>query len=108
MVNVTSFVGCGCLRKNEDITEVDENNSLNKKKLKQFSKEEEKTISEKESHLIAVPTHSYSENIKMPVTGYFDGKIDIKDYIQKVDIDQLENYKKIKFIGKGSYSNVIK
>jgi len=44
----------------------------------------------------------------MPVTGYFDGKIDIKDYIQKVDIDQLENYKKIKFIGKGSYSNVIK
>jgi len=36
MVNVTSFVGCGCLRKNEGMTEVDENNSLNKKKLKQF------------------------------------------------------------------------
>ena len=108
MGNVTNFVGCGCLRKYDEMTEVDENKSLNKKKFKHFQKEEEKTISENESQLIASPPHSNSENIKMPVTGYFDGKIDIKDYIQKVDIDQLENYKRIKFIGKGSYSTVYK
>ena len=42
MGNVTSFVGCGCLRKNEDMTEVDENNGLNKKKIKTISKRRRK------------------------------------------------------------------
>jgi calcium-dependent protein kinase len=39
---------------------------------------------------------------------YFDGKIDVKDYIQQLDKDSLENYEKIQRIGKGSYSSVYK
>lgn len=42
MGNVTNFVGCGCLRKYDEMTEVDENNSLNKKKFKHFQKRRRK------------------------------------------------------------------
>ena len=42
MGNVTNFVGCGCLRKYDEMTEVDENKSLNKKNLNIFKKKKKK------------------------------------------------------------------
>ena len=100
MGNISDFVGCDCIRKNE---ELDESNKGNKKKI--TSKIEENYIEKKDRY---IPPHSHSQSvyIKRPKPDYFDGKIDVKDYILKGDTDSLENYQKIKKIGKGSYGYV--
>ena len=99
---VTNFVGCDCLRKNDEVclTEIDPNNRH------KFTSEDSP------DHFIMPGTERHpprtfrSNQIKMPIPEYFDGKIDAKDYIQKGD--SIENYQKIKRIGKGSYGSVFK
>ena len=97
---VTNFVGCDCLRKSE---ELNENNPINKNRpsdsiVTNFFTERQNYIS----------PHCNSQYIKMPIQGYFDGKIDVKNYIQKRDSEALDNYEKIKCIGKGGYGSVYK
>ena len=94
---VTNFVGCGCLRNNQEIN-VTENNP--NKNNSQFIQQLE------DNFIIEKKRPSNSQNIKIPIQEYFDGKIDAKDYIQKGD--KIENYQKIKRLGKGSYGSVYK
>ena len=98
---VTNIVGCDCLRKEEVLCNT-ENDSNSKNKLPQIYTlmEEKETISSR--------PHSNTQLYKLHIPVYFDGKIDVKDYIQKGDKDSLENYQKIKRIGKGSYGSVYK
>ena len=98
MGNVTNLVGCDCLRKDEDNRT--ENDSNNKNFLPQMNNMMENKVYH--------PPHSNTQLLKMALPVYFDGKIDAKDYIQKGDKDSLENYQKIKRIGKGSYGSVYK
>ena len=77
MGNITNMIGCDCFRKPEDENETEPN---------ERAKLEEKIqttnfITQKEPDYI--PPHSHSLYIKMPNHDYFDGKIDVKDYIQK-------------------------
>ena len=87
---VTNLVACDCLRKdNIELTDVNPNN-------KNISEDEEK---------IPVSNIEINQNSE---PGYFEGKIDVKDYIQMADTDSLDNYKKLELIGKGSYGSVYK
>ena len=96
---MSNFVGCDCLRKEED--------SINQKL----------NIKNNDVPKVSLISHQ-STNEEYDLTGYaksqsinsqyFDGKIDVKDYIQQIDKDSLENYEKIERIGKGSYSSVYK
>ena len=99
---ITNIVGCDCLRKNEDInlTNNDINNQNNLSILVD-------TNYKRGKNLHKFP-HANSNYIKMPIPEYFDGKIDAKDYIQKGDKLALDNYQKLKRIGKGSYGSVYK
>ena len=102
MGNITNMIGCDCFRKQEDQNEAEANEGI---------KSGDKTpatnyINKMEQEYI--PPHSHSLYIKMPNHDYFDGKIDVKDYIQKGDSDTLGNYKKIKRVGQGSYGSVYK
>ena len=96
---VTNFVGCDCLRKSEEINTTDPDSNNRPKIVKNI---QEDTLQDK----LSLPYNAKSELIKNPIPEYFDGKIDAKDYIQKGD--SLENYQKIKRIGKGSYGSVFK
>ena len=99
---VTNFVGCDCLRKNDEVN-LTENEPNNRHKF--TSDPDDYFLQEETSH--RYPQRSFKSNqIKMPIPEYFDGKIDAKDYIQKGDT--IENYQKIKRIGKGSYGSVFK
>ena len=99
---VTNFVGCGCLRKNDEVN-LTENKPNDRHKF--TSDPNDYFLQEETSH--RNPQRSFKSNqIKMPIPEYFDGKIDAKDYIQKGD--SIENYQKIKRIGKGSYGSVFK
>lgn len=98
MGNVTNLVGCDCLRKDED------NRTENESNNKNFLPQMNNMMENKVYH----PPHSNTQLLKMALPVYFDGKIDAKDYIQKGDKDSLENYQKIKRIGKGSYGSVYK
>ena len=99
---VTNFVGCDCLRKNDEVN-LTENKPNNRHKF--TSDPNDYFLQEETSH--RNPQRSFKSNqIKMPIPEYFDGKIDAKDYIQKGD--SIENYQKIKLIGKGSYGSVFK
>ena len=99
---VTNFVGCDCLRKNDEVN-LTENKPNNRHKF--TSDPNDYFLQEETSH--RNPQRSFKSNqIKMPIPEYFDGKIDAKDYIQKGD--SIENYQKIKRIGKGSYGSVFK
>ena len=91
---VTNFVGCDCLRKNEDVNLTDTDSKNIRKIVKDIH---EDSLQAKISK---------SQIPKIPIPEYFDGKIDAKDYIQKGD--SLENYQKIKRVGKGSYGSVFK
>ena len=96
------MIGCDCFRKQEDGNETDPNEG-NKPGEKMRSKN---CITQEDQEYI--PPHSHSLYIKMPNHDYFDGKIDVKDYIQKGDSDTLGNYRKIKRVGQGSYGSVYK
>ena len=96
---VTNFVGCDCLRKNEELNSTDRDSNNKPKIVKNI---QEESLQDK----LSLPYNSKSEFIKNPIPEYFDGKIDAKDYIQKGD--SIENYEKIKRIGKGSYGSVFK
>ena len=99
---VTNLVGCDCLSKNEDINLTDKDMNYKHRGCtppNNFLEGRE---------LPYRPPHSNSQYIKMPIPDYFEGKIDVKDIIQKGDKDSLENYQKIKRIGKGSYGSVYK
>ena len=99
---VTNFVGCDCLRKNDEVN-LTENKPNDRHKF--TSDPNDYFLQEETSH--RNPQRSFKSNqIKMPIPEYFDGKIDAKDYIQKGD--SIENYQKIKLIGKGSYGSVFK
>ena len=94
---MTNFVGCDCLRKDEDLTE----HNPNKNKESKISLMSQQTTSVDDEILTYVKSQTLNSQ-------YFDRKIDVKDYIQQLDKDSLENYEKIQRIGKGSYSSVYK
>ena len=96
---LNDLIGCDCIRKKEE-----ESNGLNKEPIKDISSNIEAIYTEKKEKKIS--PHSKSLYLKMPTSDYFDGKIDVKDYILKGDTDSLENYQKLKTIGKGSYGYV--
>ena len=92
--------GCDCLNKTEDT--IDNNSNINQKNLPKYSLISKQTTNDEDAVLTVVKSQT------IQTQDYFDGKIDVKDYIQKADTDSLENYEKIKRIGKGSYSSVYK
>ena len=94
---MSDFVGCDCLRKEEDSK--DPLHHSREYKMGEFSKQTTK----EEDETLAIVKSNTSHSLL-----YFDGKIDVKDYIKQLDKDSLENYQKIKRVGKGSYSSVYK
>ena len=105
---VTNFVGCDCIRK------VEETNDNNNRNINNFTNINNSSINPKSTLLTNQTTldeelnSKYSKSQTILSQGYFDGKIDIKDYIQKLDTDSLESYQKLERIGKGSYGSVYK
>ena len=94
---MSDFVGCDCLRKEEDSK--DPMHHSREYKMGEYSKQTTKD----EDETLAIVKSNTSHSLL-----YFDGKIDVKDYIKQLDKDSLENYQKIKRVGKGSYSSVYK
>ena len=105
---VTHFVGCDCIRK------VEETNDNNNRNINNFTNINNSSINPKSTLLTNQTTldeelnSKYNKSQTILSQGYFDGKIDIKDYIQKLDTDSLESYQKLERIGKGSYGSVYK
>ena len=106
---VTNFVGCDCIRK------VEETNDNNNRNINNFTNINNSSINPKSTLLTNQTTLDeelnnlkYNKSQTILSQGYFDGKIDIKDYIQKLDTDSLESYQKLERIGKGSYGSVYK
>ena len=106
---VTKFVGCDFIRK------VEETNDNNNRNINNFTNINNSSINPKSTLLTNQTTLDeelnnlkYNKSQTILSQGYFDGKIDIKDYIQKLDTDSLENYQKLERIGKGSYGSVYK
>ena len=105
---VTNFVGCDCIRK------VEETNDNNNRNINNFTNINNSIINPKSTLLTNQTTldeelnSKYNKSQTILSQGYFDGKIDIKDYIQKLDTDSLESYQKLERIGKGSYGSVYK
>ena len=94
---ISDFVGCDCLRKDDDSK--DPMHHSREYKMGEYSKQTTK----EEDETLAIVKSNTSHSLL-----YFDGKIDVKDYIKQLDKDSLENYQKIKRVGKGSYSSVYK
>ena len=97
---MTNLIACDCLRNREETIENDPIN-LDIPKSIPIS---HKTTSEDDSKI----TLTKSLHISVPSNDYFDGKIDVKDYIQRASTDSLDSYQKIELIGKGSYGAVYK
>ena len=95
---MSNFIACDYLRKNEYITEENPNNNKNTTS----SLLTKATTNEGDVSLNYIKSGTINSQL------YFDGKIDVKDYIQQLDKESLEDYQKIKRIGKGSYSSVYK
>ena len=96
MGTIINIIGCECLKKDEELNISNPKNNNSQKNSDDYFNNDS-----------SYPKNSsHSQNIKMPIPEYFDGKIDAKDYIQKGD--RLDNYEKIKRVGKGSYGAVFK
>ena len=98
MGNLMNKIGCDCLTKNEELDKIE-----NEKQSHKYIQDQDDNDNMKYSFQNK-PFNT--EEIKMPIPEYFDGKIDAKNYIQKGD--KLSNYEKIKRIGRGSYGAVFK
>ena len=96
MGTIINIIGCECLKKDEEL-------NISNPKNNNSQKDSDDYFNNDSSY---PKNSSHSQNIKMPIPEYFDGKIDAKDYIQKGD--RLDNYEKIKRVGKGSYGAVFK
>ena len=98
---MSNLVGCDCLRKNEDTIENIQINNININQPKISLLSQQTTIDD-------TNFFNYKKTQTNLSLDYFDGKIDVKNYIQKADTDSLDNYEKINRVGKGSYSTVYK
>ena len=98
---MSNLVGCDCLRKNEDTIENIQINNININQPKISLLSQQTTIDD-------TNFFNYKKTQTNLSLDYFDGKIDVKNYIQKADTDSLDNYEKINRVGKGSYSSVYK
>ena len=105
---VTNFVGCDCIRKIEETNDNNNRNINNFTNINNSSINPKSTLLTNQTTLDEELNSKYSKSQTILSQGYFDGKIDIKDYIQKLDTDSLESYQKLERIGKGSYGSVYK
>ena len=105
---VTNFVGCDCIRKIEETNDNNNRNINNFTNINNSSINPKSTLLTNQTTLDEELNSKYNKSQTILSQGYFDGKIDIKDYIQKLDTDSLESYQKLERIGKGSYGSVYK
>ena len=96
---MSNFVGCDCAKKYEETIDNKNINNPNHPKISLISKKS--TKEEDDENLTYVKSQTINSQ-------FFDGKIDVKDYIQRLDKDSLDNYEKISLLGKGSFSSVYK
>ena len=96
---MSNFVGCDCAKKYEETIDNKNINNPNHPKISLISKKS--TKEEDDENLTYVKSQTINSQ-------FFDGKIDVKDYIQQLDKDSLDNYEKSSLLGKGSFSSVYK